>query len=79
MKQLTKNDIALLFIVAIIVVAGSIFFASTPVEAPADGTPQQDDSEICIQVITTARNPDTGEVVEFPTPCDVPEGWEIVK
>ncbi|MBN2361884.1 MAG: hypothetical protein JXR83_20705 [Deltaproteobacteria bacterium] len=29
----------------------------------------------CIQVITPAMNPDTGECVEFPTPCDVPEGW----
>lgn len=33
------------------------------------------DSEICIQVITPARNPKTGEVRDFPTPCDVPEGW----
>src|SRR3989344_3995963 len=31
--------------------------------------------EICIQVVTTARNPKTGEVRDFPTPCDVPEGW----
>ncbi|RJQ14748.1 hypothetical protein C4553_00280, partial [Candidatus Parcubacteria bacterium] len=29
----------------------------------------------CIQVITPARNPATGEVREFPTPCDVPPGW----
>ncbi|MBI2674742.1 MAG: hypothetical protein HYX22_03340 [Candidatus Yanofskybacteria bacterium] len=31
--------------------------------------------EVCIQVITPARNPQTGEVRDFPTPCDVPEGW----
>jgi hypothetical protein len=30
----------------------------------------------CIQVIQKARNPKTGEVREFATPCDVPEGWE---
>ncbi len=30
---------------------------------------------ICIQVITPARSPE-GEIQEFPTPCDVPEGWE---
>lgn len=30
---------------------------------------------VCIQVITPARNPQTGEVIDFPTPCDVPEGW----
>lgn len=32
---------------------------------------------ICIQVITPARDPRTGMVREFPTPCDVPEGWEM--
>lgn len=31
--------------------------------------------EVCIQVITPARNSQTGEVRNFPTPCDVPEGW----
>ena len=30
----------------------------------------------CIQVIQSARNPVTGEIREFPTPCDVPEGWQ---
>lgn len=34
---------------------------------------------VCIQVITRARNPQTGEVRDFPTPCDVPEGWEKIK
>lgn len=29
----------------------------------------------CIQVITPAYNPTTGEVKEFSTPCDIPEGW----
>lgn len=29
----------------------------------------------CIQVITPAKNPATGECREFATPCDVPEGW----
>ncbi len=33
----------------------------------------------CAQVITPARNPDTGAIVEFPTPCDVPSGWEVVE
>ena len=30
---------------------------------------------VCIQVITPARNPATGEVREFPTSCDMPSGW----
>lgn len=51
--------------------------------APATPLPQpetndQGDGEIfCAQVITQARDPNTGEVAEFPTPCDVPKGWEI--
>lgn len=36
-------------------------------------------SGVCIQVVTPARNPQTGEVKEFPTPCDVPEGWEVIE
>lgn len=35
--------------------------------------------EVCIQVITPAKNEETGECREFPTPCDVPEGWEKVE
>lgn len=33
---------------------------------------------LCIQVITPAHNKETGECREFPTPCDVPEGWKRV-
>jgi len=33
--------------------------------------------EECIQVITPAYNPTTGEEKEFPSPCDVPEGWTV--
>jgi len=32
--------------------------------------------QMCIQVITPAKNPETGEVRDFPTPCDVPQNWE---
>jgi hypothetical protein len=34
---------------------------------------------ICIQVITPAKNPITGECKEFPTPCNVPPGWQKVE
>ncbi len=33
---------------------------------------------VCAQVITPARNPQTGECKQFNTPCDVPPGWEKV-
>ena len=41
-------------------------------------TQEKQEEEFCIQVVTPARNPSTKEIVEFPTPCDVPEGWEPV-
>jgi hypothetical protein len=31
--------------------------------------------EVCIQVLAEAKNPATGEVKTFPTPCHVPIGW----
>jgi len=45
-----------------------------------DGTENAEDNGVaCIQVITPARNPETGDIKEFPTPCDVPEGWEVIQ
>lgn len=34
--------------------------------------------QVCAQVITRAKNLATGEVREFPTPCDVPQGWVTI-
>ncbi len=36
-------------------------------------------SGVCVQVITKAKNSQTGEIKVYPTPCDVPAGWEEVK
>lgn len=33
---------------------------------------------ICIQVIAPAKDPKTGICKNFPTPCDIPEGWKKV-
>ena len=35
--------------------------------------------KICIQLITPAMDPITEECKNFPTPCDIPEGWLIVR
>lgn len=43
---------------------------------PLAFAPAAQAQEQCIQVITFAEDPETGECVAFPTPCDVPEGWE---
>ena len=39
--------------------------------------PQCSNGTSCIQVITPAVNSD-GTCKEFPTPCDVPEGWTLI-
>ncbi len=49
---------------------------ATEVYAESLVEPQQ---QVCAQVITPARNTATGECKEFPTPCDVPSGWEKVE
>lgn len=41
--------------------------------------PAQGGSVLCPQIITPAKNPLTGECISFPTPCDVPVGWEGVE
>lgn len=44
-----------------------------------DNYNDDNDQMACIQVIQRARNPQTGEERDFPTPCDVPQGWELVE
>jgi hypothetical protein len=36
-------------------------------------------SGACIQVITRATNPIDGKIYTFPTPCDVPEEWTVIR
>ncbi len=60
---------------AAIVIGGYSFFALAPSDAPRGGQ----SSDVCIQVITDARDPETGDVHTFPTPCDVPEGWDTLE
>ncbi|MBX9765387.1 hypothetical protein K2X83_01980 [Patescibacteria group bacterium] len=38
-----------------------------------------DEGEYCAKVITPARNPETGDIQEFPTTCSVPKGWEVIE
>ncbi|NOQ56070.1 MAG: hypothetical protein GQ477_04670 [Nanohaloarchaea archaeon] len=37
-----------------------------------------EDDRVCAQVMTPAMDSATGECVVYPTPCDVPEGWDTV-
>src|SRR3989344_3918909 len=52
-----------------------LFNAQTRIGHP-DILPLPVERKVCIQVLTTAKNLKTGEVKKFPTPCDVPDGWE---
>lgn len=36
------------------------------------------DGEVCAQVVTPAVDSSSGECVEFPNPCIVPDDWEVV-
>lgn len=59
----------------------SPFPPSVPPSQPSEDLPEKTDKGkgvVCIQVITPARDTKTGECREFPTPCDIPNGWEKV-
>jgi hypothetical protein len=51
------------------------FTSGTATTTPSGGN----NTEVCAQVITSAVNPDTGDIKQFPTPCDVPKGWEVIQ
>jgi hypothetical protein len=62
---------------------GILFFVfAKPLTEPTTLEPassgQEPGNQICVQVITPARNPLTGEIKEYPTPCDVPPTWEVI-
>lgn len=68
----------------LLAVAGLVYFISAenaiaPITPGGPKTETPIDEVMCAQVITPALNPETGEIVEFPTPCDVPEGWELIE
>jgi hypothetical protein len=61
-------------------VGALVYFNYTP--RTATHTPQTattTDAKVCAQIITSARNPTTAVIKEFPTPCDVPKGWELIE
>lgn len=66
--------------VSLVLVAGALIlqngWSGSSVESE-NQNPMSD--KICAQVITRARNPATSEEQDFPTPCHVPEGWQVVE
>jgi hypothetical protein len=61
-----------------------IIDSSSKTSVPADTATAPEKLRIerdvmCAQVITVAENPSTGDIREFPTPCDVPPGWRKIE
>lgn len=77
---MAKNLVIVALGVALIGLA-FMYASKTPQEAgmPLPPAPVTEEPRMCAQVITPARNPETGDIREFPTPCDVPEGWEVIQ
>ncbi len=73
MRRTTRRKI---FIFAGVV--GTIILLTT-LFSKEEQTFSRDDSAVCAQVITPGRNPQTGEVRDFKTPCDVPKGWDVLE
>ncbi|MDQ5962297.1 MAG: hypothetical protein QG653_104 [Patescibacteria group bacterium] len=74
MQIVIKKKKAKKFLIVIIALGVTIFVYSQKDIFFADG-----DITMCAQVITPGRNPQTGEIKEFPTPCDVPKGWDVLE
>jgi hypothetical protein len=51
------------------------FLAMNNKAEAAKACPTKHYSGTCIQVITYATNPQTGECCVYPNPCVVPDGW----
>lgn len=50
-----------------------------PESSKTEPLKKADEGEYCAKVITPARNPETGDIQEFPTTCSVPKGWELIE
>lgn len=51
--------------------------SDTEPSAESDACPDaREPSGMCAQVITWARNPDTGTCCQYPTPCHAPKNWK---
>ena len=71
-----------LLIGALVVAVGVLVYLNywpMKTATPEATMPTKDETAVCAQVITSARDPKTGTIKEYPTPCDVPEGWEVIQ
>lgn len=64
------NKIGFIILAAVVVVASGLIFLGKDNFKNIFSTKTS-----CPQVLTPAFNPETGELRDFSTPCEVPEGW----
>ena len=79
---MVKNVLIVLLLGGILVLgyllySGKSISEITITPKPAENAQHED--KLCAQVITSARHPEKGDITEFPTPCDVPQGWEVIQ
>lgn len=77
-----KNVLIVVLFAAVLVLGYSLYSGKGVNEiltAPKPAENTQKEEKLCAQVITPALDPETGDITEFPTPCDVPEGWEVIQ
>lgn len=81
-----KNFVILVLLVAVAWFGYTLYqqgyfakYLSTPASIPAPQKEQVVETKPCAQVITSARDPKTGAIKEYPTPCDVPKEWEVIQ
>ena len=73
-RHIMAEILALVFVMALGAL-GYYYYQNSGKTLPGN----DDNGQVCIQVIQKARNIQTGEIRDFPTPCDVPAGWEPIQ
>lgn len=76
---MAKNVIIVVLLVAVALLGYHAWLPTADAPTKTQPVVEKSVDTICAQVITPARDPKTGEITEFPTPCDVPKGWELIE
>lgn len=72
------NKLLILFLAMALLGALFLVLGKPTAESLPNPNDIKEPSQVCAQVMTSARNPATGQIKVYPTPCDVPDGWEVV-
>ncbi|KKR80857.1 MAG: hypothetical protein UU26_C0009G0043 [Candidatus Daviesbacteria bacterium GW2011_GWC1_40_9] len=73
-----KGFILTLFLVAVVIILLLSVYWDGPVKI-RDIFSRLEQPRICNVGLRAAENPKTGECRQFPTSCDIPDGWAVVE